>query len=47
MNWEPELTDLFSEIPFVADTAALSALLVDAGVVCLDAVHLHRTAVVE
>jgi hypothetical protein len=32
------MTDLFSESPFVADTAALSALLVVAGVVCLDAV---------
>jgi hypothetical protein len=46
MTWEPELTDLFSEIPFVADTAALSAFLVVAGIVCLDTVHLHRTAVV-
>jgi hypothetical protein len=47
MNWEPVLTDLFSEIPSVADTAALSALLMVAGVVCLDAVQLRRTAVVR
>jgi hypothetical protein len=33
MNWEPVLTDLFSEIPFVADTAALPALFVVTGVV--------------
>jgi hypothetical protein len=41
------MTDLFSEIPFVADTAALSALLVVTGVVCLDAMHLRRTAMVR
>jgi hypothetical protein len=46
-KWEPELTDLLSEIPFVADTAALSASPVVAGVVCLDAVQLRRTAVVR
>jgi hypothetical protein len=33
MNWESELIDLFSEIHFVADTAALSALLMVAGVI--------------
>jgi hypothetical protein len=43
----PVLTDLCSEIPFVADAAALSALLVIAGVVCLDAVQLRRIALVR
>jgi hypothetical protein len=47
MNWEAVLTDVFSEIPFMADTAALSALLVVAGVVCLNAVRLRRIVVVR
>jgi hypothetical protein len=45
-NWQPDLTDLFSEIPFVADTSAFSALCVVADVVCLDVMQLRRTAVV-
>jgi hypothetical protein len=36
------MTDLFSEIPFLADTAALAAFIVAAGVVCLEAVQLRR-----
>jgi hypothetical protein len=36
---------VFSEIPFVADTAALSALFVVAGVVYLDVMQLRMTAV--
>jgi hypothetical protein len=47
MNWDPVLTNLFSEIPFMADTAALSALFVLVGVVCLDAAQLHRTALLR
>jgi hypothetical protein len=43
----PVLTDLCSEIPFVAHTAALSALLVIAGVVCLDAMQLRRISLVR
>jgi hypothetical protein len=45
-NWEPVLTDLFAGIHVVADTAAVSALLVVPGV-RLDAVQLRRTAVVR
>jgi hypothetical protein len=51
MNWEPVLTDQFSEFPIVADAATrfshLSAVPVVAGVECLDAVQLHRTALVR
>jgi hypothetical protein len=47
MNWEPVLTDLFSEIPLMADTADLSALLVVAAVVCLDALQLRMVTVVR
>jgi hypothetical protein len=49
------LTDLFSEIPLVADVAArgagrvslLSAVRLVAGVACLDAVHSRRIALVR
>jgi hypothetical protein len=55
MNWEPVLMDQFSEFPVVADAAAqdaacvshLSMVPVVAGVVCLDAVQLERTALVR
>jgi hypothetical protein len=49
------MTDLLSEFPVVSDAAArgaacfshLSAVLVVADVECLDAVQLHRTAMVR
>jgi hypothetical protein len=41
------LTDLFSDIPLVANTAAMTALFMVAAVVCLDAVQQSRTAVVR
>jgi hypothetical protein len=55
MNWEPVLTDLFSEFPVVAYAAAwdatsfsrLCAVPVVAGVACLDTVQLRRTALVR
>jgi hypothetical protein len=55
MNWESVLTDLFSEIPVMADTAAwsagcfssLSVVPLVAIVGCLDAVQLRRTALVR
>jgi hypothetical protein len=47
MNWESEPTDLYSKIPVVADTAALSALFVSPDDDCLDAVQLHRTALMR
>jgi hypothetical protein len=55
MTLEPVLTDLFSEFPVVADAAArgpesfyyMSVVPVVAGIVCLDAVELHRTALVR
>jgi hypothetical protein len=51
MNWEPVLTDLFSEFPVVADAAArgaaifshLSAMPVVTGVAYLDSVQLRLT----
>jgi hypothetical protein len=54
MNWETVQTDLFSEIPVVADTTAqgdgrfspvCSAFV--AGVDCLDAMWLYRIALVR
>jgi hypothetical protein len=53
-NREPVMSDLFSEFPVVADVAAwgatrfshLSAVPVDAGLECLDAVQLRRTVLV-
>jgi hypothetical protein len=55
MNWEPILTDLFSEFPVVADAAArgatsfshVSAVPLVAGLTCLDAVQLRSTALVR
>jgi hypothetical protein len=55
MNWEPVLTDLFSKFPVVADAAEwvaarfshLSAVPVVAVVECLDAMQLHRTALMR
>jgi hypothetical protein len=55
MNWEPVLTDLFSEFPVVADAVAwgtksfydMSAVPMVAGVTCLDAVQLRRTALIR
>jgi hypothetical protein len=52
---ESVLTDLFSEIPVVADTAArgaghfspMSAVPLVAAVVCLDAMHLRKTTLVR
>jgi hypothetical protein len=46
MNFESVLTDLFSEIPFVADTVALHPLFVIACGDGLDALQLRRAAVV-
>jgi hypothetical protein len=55
MNWESELTDLFSDIPVLTAAAArgsarfshLPAVSVVAGVECLGAVQLRRTALVK
>jgi hypothetical protein len=55
MDWEPVLTDLFSEFPVVADAAAwgascfshMSVVPVIADVECLDAMQLRRTALVK
>jgi hypothetical protein len=52
MNWEPVLTDLFSELSVVAGAAArdaarfshMSVVSVVADAVCLEAVELHGAA---
>jgi hypothetical protein len=55
MNWEPIVTDMFSEFPVVVDFAAqgatflpnLTMMPVVGGAECLDAVQLCRTALVR
>jgi hypothetical protein len=50
-NWEPVLTDLFSEFPVVADAAArfsqISEVPVVSAAACLGAVQLRMTAQVK